>query len=51
MTVTITDGVNNITINPQGGAARYMLALVLLVITFMCIVIVRYANRKAVRVQ
>ena len=36
MTVTITDGVNNITINPQGGAARYMLALVLLVITFMC---------------
>ena len=51
MTVTITDGVNNITINPQGGAARYMLALVLLVMTFLCIVIVRYTNRKAVRIQ
>jgi phosphate transport system permease protein len=49
MTVTITDGVNNITLNPQGGAARYMLALVLLVMTFFSIVIVRYANRKALR--
>jgi phosphate transport system permease protein len=47
MTVTITDGVNNLTLNPQGTAARYMLAVVLLAITFVCIVIVRYANRKA----
>ncbi|HEY6378688.1 MAG TPA: phosphate ABC transporter permease subunit PstC [Candidatus Dormibacteraeota bacterium] len=49
MTVTITDGVNNVTINPQGAAARYMLALVLLVMTFLCIVIVRYVNRNAER--
>ena len=49
MTVTITDGVQNLAINPQGTAARYMLALVLLAITFVCIVIVRFVNRNATR--
>lgn len=47
MTVTITDGVQDLAINPDGTAARYLLALVLLVITFMCIVAVRYVNRNA----
>ena len=45
MTVTITDGVNNLAINPTGTAARYGLALVLLAITFSCIVVVRLVNR------
>jgi len=51
MTVTITDGVNYLAINPDGTAARYALALVLLVITFACIGIVRYANRRAPRLS
>ena len=51
MTVTITDGVNNLAINPTGTAARYGLALVLLAITFVCIVVVRYVNRAAPRVS
>jgi phosphate transport system permease protein len=50
MTVTITDGVNNLAINPDGTAARYALALVLLAITFLCIVVVRFVNRAAPRV-
>jgi phosphate transport system permease protein len=45
MTVTITDGVNQLAINPDGTAARYALALVLLFITFGCIGVVRYVNR------
>jgi phosphate transport system permease protein len=49
MTVTITDGVNQLAINPQGTAARYALALVLLLITFSCIAVVRLVNRGSVR--
>jgi phosphate transport system permease protein len=47
MTVTITDGVNQLAINPDGTAARYGLALVLLLITFGCIAIVRFVNRSS----
>lgn len=50
MTVSITDGVQNLSINPDGTAARYMLALVLLVITFSCITLVRFINRRAPQV-
>jgi phosphate transport system permease protein len=49
MTVTITDGVNQLAINPDGTAARYALALVLLLITFGCIAVVRFVNRGSVR--
>jgi phosphate transport system permease protein len=49
MTVTITDGVNQLAINPDGTAARYGLALVLLVITFACIAVVRFVNRGSAR--
>lgn len=49
MTVTITDGVNQLAINPQGTAARYALALVLLLITFTCIAVVRLVNRGSPR--
>jgi len=49
MTVTITDGVNQLAINPDGTAARYGLALVLLLITFACIAIVRFVNRGSAR--
>ncbi|HEX3605009.1 MAG TPA: phosphate ABC transporter permease subunit PstC [Candidatus Dormibacteraeota bacterium] len=49
MTVTITDGVNQLAINPDGTAARYALALVLLLLTFSCIAIVRFVNRKSPR--
>ena len=41
MTVAITDGVDKLAINPQGTAARYMLAVVLLVVTFISIILVR----------
>ena len=34
MTTTITDGISNLGANPKAEAARYMLALVLLLITF-----------------
>jgi phosphate transport system permease protein len=47
MTVTITDGLNNLAINPEGTAARYALALILLVITFLAIMTVRRLNRRA----
>jgi phosphate transport system permease protein len=47
MTVAIADGVQNVAINPDGTAARYMLAIVLLAITFVCIVIVRLVSRSA----
>jgi phosphate transport system permease protein len=47
MTVTITDGVNNLAINPTGTAARYALALILLIIVFISISIVRRVNRGA----
>lgn len=47
MTVTITDGVDKLAINPDGTAARYMLALVLLLVTFLSIVVVRLVARRA----
>ena len=50
MTVTITDNVQNIAILPEATAARYMLSLVLLAITFICIVTVRFLNRRAPQV-
>jgi phosphate transport system permease protein len=50
MTVTITDGINNLAVNPDGTAARYALALVLLAITFGSIMVVRTVNRRAPRV-
>lgn len=46
MTVSITDGVDKLAINPDGTAARYMLALVLLVVTFISILIVRMVVRR-----
>jgi phosphate transport system permease protein len=51
MTVAITDGVDKLAINPDGTAARYMLALVLLVVTFVSILLVRLVSRgrKATR--
>jgi phosphate transport system permease protein len=49
MTVTITDGVNQLAINPDGTAARYGLALMLLFLTFTCIAIVRFVNRGSSR--
>ncbi len=49
MTVTLTDGVNQLAINPDGTAARYALALVLLLITFGCIAVVRFVNRGSAR--
>jgi phosphate transport system permease protein len=45
MTVSITDGVDKLAINPDGTAARYMLAVVLLVVTFLSILIVRVVAR------
>lgn len=44
MTVAITDGVDKLAINPQGTAARYMLAVVLLVVTFLSIILVRLVS-------
>jgi phosphate transport system permease protein len=46
MTVSITDGIDKLAINPDGTAARYMLALVLLVVTFLSIIIVRVVARR-----
>ncbi|HZB97503.1 MAG TPA: phosphate ABC transporter permease subunit PstC [Candidatus Sulfotelmatobacter sp.] len=46
MTVAITDGLNNLAINPEGTAARYGLALILLAVTFSAIVVVRRLNRR-----
>lgn len=45
MTVTITDGVNNLAINPEGTAARYALAVILMLIVFGSITVVRRMNR------
>jgi phosphate transport system permease protein len=47
MTVTITDGINNLAVNPDGTAARYALALVLLTITFASIIVIRTVNRRS----
>jgi len=46
MTVTITDGINNLAINPQGTAARYMLGLVLLLIVFASISVIRALGQR-----
>lgn len=51
MTVTITDGVNQLALNPDGTAARYGLGLVLLAVTFACIIGVRFVNRRAPRLS
>jgi phosphate transport system permease protein len=45
MTVSITDGVDKLAINPEGTAARYMLAVVLMLVTFLAILIVRLVAR------
>jgi phosphate transport system permease protein len=47
MTVTITDGINNLAVNPDGTAARYGVAVVLLAITFSSIMMVRAVNRRS----
>jgi phosphate transport system permease protein len=46
MTTTITDGISNLGANPKAEAARYLLALVLLLITFACVTAVRVAQRR-----
>lgn len=46
MTTTITDGISNLGANPKAEAARYLLALVLMVITFACVTGVRMAQRR-----
>ena len=45
MTTTITDGISELGFSPKAEAARYMLAIVLLVITFLCVTAVRAAQR------
>lgn len=50
MTTTITQNIQNIAIEPEATAARYMLSIVLLVITFLCILAVRFLNRRAPQV-
>jgi phosphate transport system permease protein len=47
MTTTITDGISNLGADPKAEAARYMLALVLLLITFGCVTAVRMAQRRS----
>jgi phosphate transport system permease protein len=46
MTTTITDGISNLGANPKAEAARYLLALVLLLITFACVTVIRVAQRR-----
>ncbi|HET9051283.1 MAG TPA: phosphate ABC transporter permease subunit PstC [Candidatus Dormibacteraeota bacterium] len=50
MTTTITQNIQNIAIEPEATAARYMLSIVLLLITFLCILAVRFLNRRAPQV-
>jgi phosphate transport system permease protein len=47
MTTTITDGISELGANPKAEAARYMLAIVLLIITFLCVSAVRLTQRRA----
>ena len=47
MTTTITDGISELGANPKAEAARYLLAIVLLLITFVCVTVVRYAQRRS----
>lgn len=49
MTTTITDGISELGANPKAEAARYMLAIVLLVVTFLCVTAVRLTQRRAER--
>jgi phosphate transport system permease protein len=46
MTTTITDGITELGANPKASAARYLLALVLLLITFACVTAVRVAQKR-----
>lgn len=47
MTTTIADGITQLGANPKAEAARYLLALVLLVITFGCVTAVRAAQKRS----
>ncbi|MGH7721930.1 MAG: phosphate ABC transporter permease subunit PstC [Candidatus Dormibacteria bacterium] len=47
MTTTITDGISNLGANPKAEAARYLLAIVLLLITFACVTTVRAVQRRS----
>lgn len=47
MTTTITDGISNLGANPKAEAARYLLALVLLLITFGCVTAIRVVQRRS----
>jgi len=47
MTTTITDGISNLGANPKAEAARYLLALVLMLITFGCVTAVRVVQRRS----
>lgn len=46
MTTTITDGISQLGSNPKAEAARYLLALVLMLITFACVTVVRIIQRR-----
>lgn len=47
MTTTITDGITNLGANPKAEAARYLLALVLLMLTFGCVTAIRVVQRRS----
>lgn len=47
MTTTITDGITELGANPLAEASRYLLAIVLLVITFSCVMIVRTVQTRS----
>jgi phosphate transport system permease protein len=47
MTTTITEGISDLGANPKAEAARYLLALVLLVITFGCVTAIRVVQRRS----
>ena len=45
MTTTITDGISELGFSPKAEAARYMLAVVLLIVTFLCVTAIRAVER------
>lgn len=47
ITTTITDGITELGSNPKAQAARYLLALVLLLFTFVAVTAVRWAQRSS----
>lgn len=49
MTTTITDGISELGANPKAEAARYMLAIILLLITFLCVTGIRLIQRRSER--